>query len=256
MPIRWDNLHVGWIAHHVAKPKARLRLFTFPYGGGGASIFKEWSNALPDEIEVCPVQLPGREDRSRETPCTKMSSLIHELTTALTSFADLPFAFFGHSMGALIAFELARQLGSIRGRLLHVFVSSCRAAHTFTGGLGRHLLSDSQLVHEMRRLGTPEQVLHNNDLLSYVLPVMRADFELVDTYSYTPGLPLHCELSAYGAAADVEVSTDDLLSWSQHTDAGFHVRVFEGNHFYLRTRVPSLIAAILTDMVGHLPSKP
>ena len=247
---------MDWIAHHVAKPKARLRLFAFPYGGGGASIFREWSKALPDEIEVCPVQLPGREDRSREKPFTKMSSLIHELATALCSFADLPFAFFGHSMGALIAFELARQLGSIRERLSHVFVSSCRAPHTFTGSLGRHLLSDPQLVDEMRRLGTPEQLLQNTELLTYVLPVMRADFELVDTYSYTPGLPLHCGLSAYGAAADVEVSTNDLMSWSQYTEARFHVRIFQGNHFYLKTMIPSLAAAILADMPVHLASRP
>src|SRR5947209_367671 len=222
-----------WLAYHTKKSFARLRLFAFPFGGGSASVFRNWSSAFPDQIEVCPVQLPGREGRGGEKPFTNMSQMLQALVPIVNSYADLPFAFFGHSMGALIAFELGRHPRLQRKNLVHVFVSSCRAPHDMPRGLRRHQLSEQELTSEMRRLGTPEEALNSPEILEYLMPIMRADFQLVDTYEYMAGDLLCCPVSAFAGQTDAEVHEEHLVEWKRYTTSPFRSERFAGNHFYI-----------------------
>lgn len=244
---------MNWLAHHKTSPNVRLRLFAFPFGGGAASVFRSWSTEFSSEIEICPVQLPGRETRVSEKPITRMSQMVQELVPAINSYADLPFAFFGHSMGALIAYEIACNPELRRNNLIHIFVSSCRAPQDMPRGLRRHGLSDDQLIAEMRRLGAPDEVLCNSELLRYLLPVMRADFQLVDTYQYQPSPRLTCPVSAFVGETDSEVSERDLCAWRQHTTSDFSTKTFAGNHFYIANDPRPVIRAIclyLTPVIG------
>jgi len=244
-----------WFLRPVRSPAARLRLFTFPYGGGGASIFRDWPGYFCAEVEVCPARLPGRETRICEKPFTRMANLIPELAVAVERYADLPFALFGHSMGALIAFELSRNLSIRASNLLqHVFVSSCRAPQKMPRDLRRHTLPDLELIAEMRRLGAPTEVLQNADLMTCLLPTMRADFELVDTYRYEPGPRMPCRVSAFAGVADPEVNAFDLAAWAACTESEMHVTTFPGDHFYIRDRagLESLAGAISVDLSRYL----
>lgn len=156
-----------WVAGSRSNAEARLRLFCFPYAGGGASIYRDWTAALPPVVEVYPVQLPGRQSRLHELPFTRMSLLVPELVEGLQPYLDRPFAFWGHSMGALISFELARHLShENRPGPLHLFVSGYRAPQLPRLEPPIHQLPEEAFIHELHRLnGTPDAVLQNRELM-------------------------------------------------------------------------------------------
>src|SRR5437763_15337105 len=168
-----------WLVSRKPNPRARVRLFCFPYAGGGDSVFRAWQKGLSEAIEVCPVQLPGRGARISEPPFTELSPLVRAAAQALAPHLDKPFAFFGHSMGALICFELARHLRKDGGpQPVHLFVSGRCGPQTprepFAGDL-----PDSEFQEMLRRYnGTPEEVLENRELMELLLPAVRADFAL------------------------------------------------------------------------------
>src|SRR5438552_2333015 len=153
-----------WVLRPRPDPRARLRLFCFPYAGGGASQFRTWAEGLPPEVELCPVQLPGREGRLRETPFTRIAPLVAALVTALRGYLDTPYAFFGHSLGALVGFELARALRRTGGPGPRgLLVSAYRAPDLPDPDPPLHLLSSPAFWDELRRLnGTPPEVLAND----------------------------------------------------------------------------------------------
>src|SRR5205814_4666171 len=184
----------SWIQYYQSKPQACLRLFCFPYAGGGASIFRTWSENLPPEIEACPIQLPGRESRLLEAPFSQLFSLIEPVAQALLPYLDMPCAFFGHSMGALVSFELARYLRRQHGLSpVHLFVSGRRAPQLSDPDPPIHPLPEAEFLEELRSLkGTPEEVLQNTELLQLLLPLLRADFAVCETYAYAPETPLLC----------------------------------------------------------------
>src|SRR5271170_5577451 len=152
-----------WIPFRKSDPKAQLRLFCFPYAGAGALIFHKWSDALPREVEVCPIQLPGRGARLTEPPFTKLSCLIEALVRALDPLLDMPFAFFGHSLGALVGFELARELRRLaRPQPVRLVVSAARAPRIPRRDRPIHALPEADLRVELSRLnGVPGKVLEN-----------------------------------------------------------------------------------------------
>jgi len=232
----------SWIAFRKPNPQARLRLFCFPYAGMGASIFRTWPDGLPAEVEVCPVEFPGRGTRLMETPFTQLLPLVQALTQALAPLLDKPFAFFGHSLGALVGFELARQLRRQSGvQPVRLFVSAARAPQIPHRDRPIHALPEGEFLAELRRLnGIPEKVLEEAELMQIMLPVLRADFAVYETYVYSTEPPLHCPISTFGGLQDQRVSRGDLEAWREQTNGSFSLRMFPGDHFFWNTTQPLL----------------
>lgn len=242
----------SWIAFRKPNPPARLRLFCFPYAGSGASIFRTWPDGLPSDVEVCPVQFPGRGTRLMETPFTELSPLVEALAQALVPLLDKPFAFFGHSLGALVGFELARQLRRQSGvQPVHLFVSADRAPQIPHRDRPIHALPEGEFLVELRRLnGIPGKVLEEAELMQIMLPILRADFAVYETYVYTTELPLGCPISAFGGLQDHRVSRGDLEAWRGQTSASFSLRMFPGDHFFLNTAQSLLLEALSQELRG------
>jgi medium-chain acyl-[acyl-carrier-protein] hydrolase len=241
-----------WITFPQPRPGARLRLFCFPFAGGGAATYRNWPSYLPAAIEVCAIQPPGREYRIQETPYSRLPDLMEKLTGALASYLDLPFAFFGHSLGGLLAFECARSLRRAQGiEPVHLFVSAARAPHAPLAREPIHQLPDSRFADALRRLnGTPEAVLANAELMALVLPTLRADFSLYETYVYAAEPPLECPVSAFGGTRDCEVGKQAIEGWQQHTLGRFTLRMFPGDHFFLQSAHPALQYLIAEDLLS------
>ncbi len=239
----------AWAVGRKPKPHARLRLYCLPYAGGSASIFRTWPTSFPADIDVWPIQYPGRESRLREPPLKDLRALVNALGQALLPVLDLPYALFGHSMGGLIAFELARWLAERSTGPVHLFVSGARAPHGSGPGIPIHALPDAQFIEALRLLnGTPEPVLRNGQLMELFLPILRADFEAVETYRYVPGEPLGCPISAFGGRDDRKVGEKDLVAWKQQTRAHFQWRLLPGDHFFVRSAPQPLLQAIAQDL--------
>lgn len=236
-------------------PQARLRLFCFPYAGSGAASFYQWSKGLPREIQVCPVQLPGRENRLMVPLFTRLQPLVKELAPALLPYMDVPFAFFGHSMGGLVAFELARELRRRhKSGLLHLFVSACRAPQLPDSAQPLHQLSESSFVEKFcdRYHGIPDVVLQSEELMKLFLPVLQADMAIVETYVYSAEEPLDCSISAFGGLADREVSRDDLAAWRVLTRSTCSLRMLQGDHFFLQSNREAILQAVSGDLMRQL----
>ncbi|GCE14881.1 thioesterase II family protein [Tengunoibacter tsumagoiensis] len=246
-----------WFQFARPDSQARLRLFCFSYAGGGASVFRKWADQLPPEIELYPIQLPGRESRFGEAPFTQIAPLIQALSQAIRPYLNRPYVFFGHSMGALVSFELARDLRRQRLPLpLHLLVSARRAPHVPDRYPPIHNLPDAEFIDEIQRLeGTPEEVLRNTDLIQLLFPVLRADFSVCETYTYTRDIPLSCPITAFGGLQDHEISEEEVAAWRKQTTGFFRLHMLEGGHFYLhsdRELLIQLIVQSLRPLLGSL----
>lgn len=228
----------------------RLRLFCLPYAGGAARIFRGWSKALPDFVDVVPLELPGRGTRMNEPLCTSMAAVICDLLPSVLAYRDTAIALFGHSLGALTAFELARGLRRhLNLEPAALFVSGYRAPHLPRRATPVHTLSDAQLLERLRTLGgTPKEVLQDRQLMTLMLPILRADFAVVETHTYTPEPPFTCPLIALGGLQDGEVSPAELAEWRRYTSGPFTLRIFPGNHFYIHTHERLLVEAIKEEL--------
>ncbi len=228
------------------KAAEKIRLFCFPYAGGGASIYRLWSRTLPVDVGVYPIQLPGRENRIAETPVSSMKELVYSLSREIIPYLDLPFVFFGHSMGARIAFELAHELRrkwNMRPRLL--MVSGSRAPH-IPEPKPLHHLPDDAFIRELRRFsGTPEAVLQSSELMKVFLPILRADFTVGETYVYSEGVPLECPFSAFGGTEDPEANQKEIKAWACHTRGDFTLEMIKGDHFFLHTQRDFFLRSVL-----------
>jgi medium-chain acyl-[acyl-carrier-protein] hydrolase len=237
-----------------------LRLFCFPFAGGGAQAFRAWPDHLPPAVEVCAVQLPGREGRFKEEARSRLADLVGELRGAIAPHTDVPFAFFGHSMGALIAFALARELRRMDApgpELL--MVSGRRAPQRPDPDPPIHALPEKDFLREIRELnGTPEAVLRNDELLQLLIPILRADFAVCETYEYTPEAPLTCPIAAFGGIEDADVPREDIAAWSHQTTSSCSLRMFPGGHFYLLDQGPLLLREVSRqlDRLAQAPSAP
>lgn len=234
-------------------PQVRLRLFCFPFAGAGASIYRNWHQALPKSIEVCPVQLPGREERLSEKPFRSLAPLIAELGCVLEPYLDRPFAFFGHSMGALISFELTRHLRRFNWSMpAHLFISSRPAPQIPQTKPTTFDLSDPKFIEELRQMqGTPELVLQNPELMELLLPLLRADFELCQTYYYNYELPLDCSFSVFGGLDDAGVSQQSLVAWRAQTTYPIQLRMFQGDHFFIVNSQQKLLQIISQQLLHY-----
>ncbi len=242
----WD----AWVVHPRPNPKARLRLFCFPYAGGGASVFRFWWRYLPETVELCAIQLPGRENRLREKPYTRMGELVETLAQVLEPELRRPFAFFGHSMGALLSFDLACMLQrQSHYHPLHLFAAACRAPQ-----LGRvkppiHHLSDTAFIAQLRSLGgTPEAAFQNHELMTLLLPVLRADMAMCETRRPALEHVLTCPITALGGTEDKGIDEAALSAWDQQTRGAFTLRLLPGGHFFLHTNYEQLLKWIIHDL--------
>jgi len=233
-----------WLTCYQPNPEARLRLFCFPYAGAGVSVFRTWCKLLPEYLELCAIQLPGRESRFREPLYTEIEPLIQDLAPVLP--LDLPFVFFGHSLGALICFELTRQLRHLDQPLpLHLFVSGRVAPHKPLPNPPIHQLPDAEFLAALQQKGgTPEAVLQNAELMQLFLPILRADLEINETYSYSPQPPLACPISALCGLQDAEASREDMEAWQEQTCNKFTLHLFPGDHFFIKREQRKIVKLI------------
>ena len=239
----------SWLVRARPRSRPRLRLFCVPHAGVGPSAYRQWIDSLPADIEVALVHLPGRESRLREAPYTQIEPLVNAAVTALRPYLDIPYAMFGHSMGALVAFELARRFEEDgQGAPRHLFVSGRRAPQMPPRRPPIAHLPDDQFVREIcsRYNGIPDEVLRHPDLLALLLPGLRADLTLVEGYVHRAGSPLPCPIVAMGGSADAEATEAELVGWRHQTTAALSVRMFPGGHFYLQTAHEELMR-IVTD---------
>ncbi|MGW7276810.1 thioesterase II family protein [Streptomyces sp. NPDC054844] len=241
-----------WLAGGVGRyaPDAGVRLFCFAHAGGGTALFRPWRTALAPEIDVCPVLLPGRESRLHELPYRRVEQLIDPLCEVVAAHADRPYAFFGHSMGSVLAYEVARRFadGPFGGPLALV-VSGRRAPHLASRRRTFSMLPDDAFLAELKALnGTPVDVLGQPQLLAAFLPALRADFELNELYRPLPGPRLLSPVIAYMGADDPEVDCAELAGWHETTRGGFVLRVLPGDHFYLKDGRPDVIGHVRDDL--------
>lgn len=244
----------AWVTFPRPNPNALLRLFCFPYAGGGTAVFHTWPYELGQGVEVCPIQLPGRESRLREAPFTSMDSFLDSLVPSIQPHLDKPFAIFGHSMGATISFELAHRLRSQDQHPVCLFISGRRAPQIPNSGSPMHHLPDDIFMQRIMQFkGTPEIVLQNTELLELCLPVLRADITLLETYSHnTNRRPLECPICAFGGVEDEEVGRNELDAWREQTQGPFTLQMFSGDHFFLRSAHSQLTRAISQALAESL----
>jgi myxalamid-type polyketide synthase MxaE and MxaD len=239
-----------WIAYSKSKPDARLRLFCFHYLGGAASVFKEWSDRLPPDIEVCPIQLPGRENRLSEQPFTQFAPLVETLAQILIPHLDKPFAFYSHSMGNLIGFEVAHLLRQQYG---------CSPIHLLVGGFfapqsvayANRLLDKSFLEERILKfMEIPREVQEDQQFMEHFMSICKLDYQLLQSYIYSNKEPLDCPISAWGGEQDSLVSQDDISAWHQHTKNTFKLHMIPGKHLFLTTNRKLLLETISQELTG------
>jgi surfactin synthase thioesterase subunit len=245
----------NWTNGIILRPAraGAIRLFCFPYAGGGASLFRLWPNDLPPAIEVYPIQLPGRESRWREPALTRISALVGQLIESLGPFLDAPFAFFGHSMGAFVSFELARQLRrESRPGPEMIIVSAARAPQIPDPDPPIHGRTADELVGELKRLdGIPAELLDHPDLVTLLLPTLRTDLAMCESYTYADEPPLDCRVAAYGGALDDKVPLHHLSLWRAQTTGAFQLRVFPGKHFFFLKEARTDVTRALSEDLRH-----
>ena len=240
-----------WFPTRKAQPGARLRVFCFPYAGGGASIYNGWNAALPAEVEVCAVQLPGRERRVLEPAIRTLSAMVDALEPVLSPLLDKPFVFFGYSMGTRIALALA-QRWQARGAPLPRGMVLAAAGSPHLPRSSRGELDDESFIQLLRGYeGTPAEVFAHRELLEMVLPTLRADFAVADTQ--LPAVPVSCPISTWAGVEDPYVSAQSLESWKELTTSEFRLRHFPGKHFFLRTAREPLLQALREEIVRWCP---
>jgi medium-chain acyl-[acyl-carrier-protein] hydrolase len=243
-----------WLACLGFNPTAKLRMFCFPYGGAGASAYRQWSSGLLPSIELYAIQLPGRETRMAEPPLSSIDEVVLDLVDALAFVSNVPFVFFGHSLGAFIAFELARELEARGGpRPVQVIVSGQRAPHLPNALPVLYDLPDSEFLDALQRRynAIPDVVRESPDLLQALVPMLRSDFTMHDCYEYVPSAPLTCPIAAFGSDHDPEATPSGLEAWRQHTSAAFSMKVFSGGHFYIQTEQHAVLS-VLNELLAPL----
>ncbi|NHZ83272.1 alpha/beta fold hydrolase [Massilia sp. CCM 8695] len=238
-----------WLLRHAGNGR-RFRLFCFSYAGGSAAPFLAWQASLPPSIEVCAVQLPGHGARFGEAPFHSLAQLVDALAPVIAREAGLPFAFFGHSLGGLLAFELARHCQ--RQRLAmpeHLFVSASSAPRQRRTKRHLHGLDDEALIAALGDYnGTPPAILADRELMALLLPAIRADFAMVETYAYRDDAPLDIPITVLAGTNDSHVAAQHLPCWQKETSDVCQLRWFEGDHFFIHNRQQEVIDCILDGL--------
>jgi len=238
--------------HH--RNGAQLRLFCFPHAGGSAATFREWSHSLTSSFDVWSVEYPGRGARRDVAPCRRISSLVDALLPDVRAKLTGSYAFFGHSIGALVAFEMLRRLRREKAPpALCFFASGCRAPSTAPRRRRIYDLPEQEFIGELREIGgTPDAVLADDDLMQLALPALRADFEANEHYSYEDGPKLDCPILVYSGLYDSTVTQVDLAEWKTESSDTTIIRMFPGAHFFLHSAKETVLRVLARDLQMHL----
>ena len=244
--IRFENLS------RIRQPS--IRLFCFPYAGGSADVYRNWQSWFPEQVDVCLAHLPGHGRSTGQKAFTRLAPMVQALADRIGHQIEVPYVLYGHSMGALISFELARELLRRNGAgPNHLIVSGRRAPQCAKDEQKTFDLPYEDFVAELKRLnGTPREVLENPELMELFTAVIRADFEVVEEYEYSPGERLPCPITVYGGLDDKDVSAESCHAWREQTSAGCKVRMFRGDHFFIRNLEPDFVAAFRSDVLSAL----
>ncbi|MFJ7199805.1 MULTISPECIES: thioesterase II family protein [unclassified Streptomyces] len=250
-----------WIRRFLSTPgatsaPARARtalLVCLPHAGGSASFFFPVSRALSPALDVVAVQYPGRQDRRHETPVDDIPELARQVADALGPVDGRPVAFFGHSLGASLGFEIARLLQARGTDVCHLFASG-RRAPSRTRDERVHLRDDEGLLAEVRELsGTDPRILGDPEVVRMALPALRADYRAAETYRYVPGPPLTCPITVFTGDNDPKVSAEEAGAWSAHTSAEFDLRTYPGGHFFLTDHQADMTRIIRERLASVAP---
>ncbi|MEO1131185.1 MAG: alpha/beta fold hydrolase [Cyanobacteria bacterium J06639_1] len=244
-PLIYNN----WLIAPQPVLQPRLRLFCFPYAGGTSQIFRTWPNHVPDGVEIVVIELPGRGRRFREKSFERVSPLVRALAEAIAPHLTIPFAFFGHSLGALVSFELARLLRETSNVLPKVLYVSARKAPQLPKSRSIYHLPDSEFIAEIQKFnGTPTAIFESEEFKQIYLPSLRSDFSIIDRYEYVEKAPLPCPIVTFGGHSDRETNQEDLEAWQAQTSSHHELRMMSGGHFFINTSTVPLLASISSDL--------
>ena len=228
--------HNKWFYVPKPNPKAKARLFCFHYAGGTAEMYHKWAEEIPEEIELCSIQLPGRSKRINETPYKDIETLIDELHNAIKPYLDVPFAYFGHSMGAMILFDYTQYLFKRNLTLpFYLLIAARKAPNIQSFHPHLHNLTDDEMIGFVRGLDIrPDAFFDNQDLLKKSIPMIKSDFEIVEKWKFdTDTVPLSIPIWVFGGESDEYVSKNELESWKNFTKVDFKAQHFVGDHFFI-----------------------
>jgi surfactin synthase thioesterase subunit len=244
-----------WMQVFERRESASLRLLCFPFAGGGAQSFRPWLAQLPSGVELCAAQLPGREMRLRETPFSDVRVLVRAMLPELMTHTDKPFVLYGHSMGALIAYETARLMQEEHAiSPVRLIVSGRVAPHFALARPPINKLPQDQFIAGLKRLnGTPREILEDNDLINLIGPMLRADLAIHEEYVHEPGPRLACDIVAFGGLCDTEAGRGGLNAWQDMTAGPVTLRMLPGDHFFIQT-AQSLFLRMLSIELNRLIS--
>jgi medium-chain acyl-[acyl-carrier-protein] hydrolase len=255
--IQSESTQSRWFMRFKRNRQARLRLFCFPYAGGSAGLFEPWGRAF-EGVDVVGVQLPGRSNRINEKPLDSLTEIVARLIVELRGLDDLPFVFFGHSNGALICFELARELQRRgTGGLQHIILSGRRAPHLPRVHPNTHDLPHDAFIEELRSInGTPEELLGNMELMNLFVPILRADFKVNETSEYRADIRLNTPASIFWGRLDTDIPEADIQAWRAEFDTGdITFTEFSGDHFFIHSQ-QALVLERVGRILGGLPTGP
>ncbi|WP_163988742.1 thioesterase II family protein [Pyxidicoccus caerfyrddinensis] len=247
-----------WFPTRKPLTEPRMRLFCFPFAGGSAAIYNAWGAGMPVGVELCAVQLPGRERRLMEKPIDSLPALVDALLPVLAPLLDRPFAFFGYSMGSRISLELTRRLHVRNGPMPRGLMLAAAGPPRENDREPIHHLPEAEFIANLRKYdGTPEEILQHRELLELLLPTLRADFALAWWENGNHPVKLDVPISAMGAVGDAHVPVAKLETWREETsNADFRVRHFPGGHFFIRQHQDAILTAVREDLARWMAPKP
>ena len=227
-----------------------ITLFCFPFAGGGASAYNSWVQKMKDTITVCPIQLPGREERIMEKPYHNMTDMLDELEETIWENIRGPYAFWGHSMGGKLAYELEKRMEK-RGKTARCFMVSGSRIPSIPEPNPIYHLPDDEFKKALGRFeGTPKEILENQELLDFFLPMLRADFTMDETYYDKDLITLRSPIEAFGGRKDREADEAAMKEWGKYTEGAFHSHMFEGGHFYIREQEEAVLLEVRKCLLG------
>jgi surfactin synthase thioesterase subunit len=233
-----------WCRRFRPASNVTARLVCLPHAGGSASFFYPMATAFGSKVDVVAIQYPGRQDRRAERPIEDLAVLADQLHDVLRRQPELPLTLFGHSMGAILGFEVALRLEAEGRRPAQLFASG-RRAPSCQRDEAVHQRDDAGIMAELRTLnGTASALLGDDEIMRAALPSLRADYHAIETYRCAPGAKVNCPISVLTGDSDQKTTLDEAKAWAQHTSGPFDLHVFPGGHFFLTTEAANVIKVL------------
>ncbi|MBC2578803.1 thioesterase II family protein [Clostridium sp. DJ247] len=228
----------------------KVKLFCIPHAGGSAAVYSKWKKYINPSIEICPIELAGRGKRFNENLYNNINEIVEDIYEIIKNNLQTDYAFFGHSMGSLIAYELTYHIMKLKNKSpKHIFFSGKKAPHIMYKNRLIHTLSDIEFKNRILEFsGTPKEVFENRDMLNIFAPILRADLGIFETYKYVEKhCKLDCNITIINGKND-DLTINDISGWKQHTSKSCSIYLFNGGHFYLNENLEALISIINTTL--------